>query len=48
MRAFDYEHTFFKNGRITEKEATGATLKDDLNNLLWGRTTSIYVKRLII
>lgn len=37
-----------RNGRITEKDAIGAILNEDLKDLPFGRATSIYVERLMI
>lgn len=44
IRAFIYEHTFSRNGRMEEKGAIGASLMVDLNVFLFGRMTSIGVE----
>lgn len=39
IRAFIYEHTFYKNGKIEEKGAMGASFNVDLKNFLLGNIT---------
>jgi hypothetical protein len=48
IRAFIYEHKFYKNGSIDENGAIGESLIVDLTVFLFGMTTSMAVLTLII